>query len=302
MCLIGAFMMVPSVVCMPGLIGDGACAAKPVAKAPSPGDHATTSPEPAAPSAAATAAATPVKAAAALTSANLISASFDQLRGTAGQPTGGTTAAQKAVDTAVALAPDPAPVGPKARVVTTTPVRPDGTLIGAPAADAAAPDALGYAATGTVPLAPLDAVAPASTNAAAPATQVAEAAPADASAGSTAIAGADSAPSGAAPETAAVEPVPLPAPARVASATPAATPAAKPATAADAGPATVMIVGGSGVTVRAAPKTASTALFNLPAGQKVTVADRTRGWLHITDSQGRTGWAYSSLFRAGKAK
>ena len=35
----------------------------------------------------------------------------------------------------------------------------------------------------------------------------------------------------------------------------------------------------------------------LAAGEKVTVTARQRGWVQITDSQGRQGWAYSSLHR-----
>lgn len=59
----------------------------------------------------------------------------------------------------------------------------------------------------------------------------------------------------------------------------------------------VMRVGGSGVTVRSAPSRAGGPLFNLAAGEKVTVAGRQRGWVEITDAHGRHGWAYSSLLR-----
>ena len=58
-----------------------------------------------------------------------------------------------------------------------------------------------------------------------------------------------------------------------------------------------MIVGGGGVTVRSGPSRGRGQLFNLAAGEKVTVTARQRGWVQITDSQGRQGWAYSSLLR-----
>lgn len=58
-----------------------------------------------------------------------------------------------------------------------------------------------------------------------------------------------------------------------------------------------MKVGGSGVSVRAGPSKSKSVLFNLAAGQKVTVGARQRGWLQVTDAQGRSGWAYSELLR-----
>jgi len=318
-CLIGAFMMVPSIVCMPGLIGDGACAAKPLAPAVVAKPMPVTAPEPAAatavavvpaaaaptaPTAAAavTAAIAPAKAAATLTGNKLISASFDQLRGTPTATGGGGNAmtAQQAVDNAVALAPNPAPVGPKARVVATTAVRPDGSLIGGSPAAAGAPDALGFAAdTGTVPLAPVnpssdDSAATAAAAVADPSAPAANAAP------TTQVASADTGAANTATTVSDVpaSPVPLaPPPTRVATAAPTAK-----STAAAASSGTTMIVGGSGVTVRSAPHTKSGPLFNLAAGQKVTVAERSHNWLRITDSQGRSGWAYASLFRGGKSK
>jgi uncharacterized protein YgiM (DUF1202 family) len=57
-----------------------------------------------------------------------------------------------------------------------------------------------------------------------------------------------------------------------------------------------MKVGGSGVSVRSGPSKAHGVLFNLAAGQKVTVSGKQRGWLQITDAAGRHGWAYSDLF------
>lgn len=64
--------------------------------------------------------------------------------------------------------------------------------------------------------------------------------------------------------------------------------------------ASAMIVGGAGVNVRSAPSMSGSKLFALPAGERVTVGDRRRGWLEITDDQGRTGWSYSDfLYPAG---
>ena len=33
-------------------------------------------------------------------------------------------------------------------------------------------------------------------------------------------------------------------------------------------------------------------LFGLAGGEKVTVSENRRGWLKVTDDQGRTGWVY----------
>lgn len=85
----------------------------------------------------------------------------------------------------------------------------------------------------------------------------------------------------AAPAQVASAPVPMPPPV-----------AAKPDKA--SGPR--MKVGGSGVSVRSGPSKTHGVLFNLAAGQKVTVTSKQRGWLQITDSTGRHGWAYSNLF------
>jgi len=54
------------------------------------------------------------------------------------------------------------------------------------------------------------------------------------------------------------------------------------------------VVGGSGANVRANPsKGSGNVLFALRAGEKVTVVERKRGWMKITDDQGRSGWIYS---------
>lgn len=58
-----------------------------------------------------------------------------------------------------------------------------------------------------------------------------------------------------------------------------------------------MEVIGRGVTVRAGPGRAQKSLFSLAAGKTVTVTGDHRGWLKITDGQGRTGWAYGNFLK-----
>jgi SH3-like domain-containing protein len=57
----------------------------------------------------------------------------------------------------------------------------------------------------------------------------------------------------------------------------------------------VRTVKGTGVNVRSGPSTSSGKLFALAAGVPVTVLENQRGWLKVTDPEGRTGWAYSSF-------
>ncbi len=57
-------------------------------------------------------------------------------------------------------------------------------------------------------------------------------------------------------------------------------------------------VGGKGVTVRSGPSNGSSRLFALTSGTKVSVTGNDKGWLKVTDPDGRTGWAYSGLFAA----
>lgn len=57
------------------------------------------------------------------------------------------------------------------------------------------------------------------------------------------------------------------------------------------------IVGGQGVNVRSGPATARGKLFALTSGSEVTVLGTEKGWLHIRDAKGRTGWAYKQYFR-----
>jgi len=113
------------------------------------------------------------------------------------------------------------------------------------------------------------------------------------------------------PATAAPAAASTPAVAATTSAAPiAATPAADAASAAQpaatAAPAPVTpaspheqiaVVGGEGITVRAGPATARSALFSLPAGQKLSVIGKQHNWLHVTDAKGRAGWVYSGLVR-----
>jgi len=51
-------------------------------------------------------------------------------------------------------------------------------------------------------------------------------------------------------------------------------------------------VAGSGVNVRSGPGKSNGRAFGLAGGEKVTVGENRRGWLKITDDQGRTGWVY----------
>jgi SH3-like domain-containing protein len=69
-------------------------------------------------------------------------------------------------------------------------------------------------------------------------------------------------------------------------------PAAKPEK-----PASLRKVASSGVTVRAGPGKSNKALFNLSGGAEVSVIDESKGWLKVTDTDGRTGWAYKTYIR-----
>lgn len=51
-------------------------------------------------------------------------------------------------------------------------------------------------------------------------------------------------------------------------------------------------VAGAGVNVRSGPGKSNGRVFGLAGGAKVTVSENQRGWLKITDDQGRTGWVY----------
>lgn len=54
----------------------------------------------------------------------------------------------------------------------------------------------------------------------------------------------------------------------------------------------VRTVSGAGVNVRSGPGKSNGRVFGLAGGAKVTVTENQRGWLKITDDQGRTGWVY----------
>jgi hypothetical protein len=51
---------------------------------------------------------------------------------------------------------------------------------------------------------------------------------------------------------------------------------------------------GAGVNVRSGPGKSNGKLFALAGGEKVKVGENRRGWLKITDDQGRSGWIYKS--------
>lgn len=53
-------------------------------------------------------------------------------------------------------------------------------------------------------------------------------------------------------------------------------------------------IAGAGVNVRAGPGKSNNKLFALAGGEKVKVGENRRGWLKITDDQGRSGWIYKS--------
>jgi hypothetical protein len=84
------------------------------------------------------------------------------------------------------------------------------------------------------------------------------------------------------------------------------TPAPRPAKTTPSAPsstsksATAMSIAGSGANVRSSPgKGGSKVLFVLAAGEKVKVGDRQRGWVKITDDQGRSGWVYQDYLVKG---
>jgi uncharacterized protein YgiM (DUF1202 family) len=108
----------------------------------------------------------------------------------------------------------------------------------------------------------------------------------------------------ASPAQAADAPIPLPPLKTAAAVVPsAATPTPAPvaddsaATSTPAAGGSERIVSGSGVTVRSQPGHDGARLFALTAGQHVTVSGTQRGWLHVTNAKGQTGWAYSSFFK-----
>ena len=54
-------------------------------------------------------------------------------------------------------------------------------------------------------------------------------------------------------------------------------------------------VTGGGVNVRASASSQAEKIFTLGPGEEVTVTDTNRGWLLVTDDQGRTGWLYEDF-------
>lgn len=77
-----------------------------------------------------------------------------------------------------------------------------------------------------------------------------------------------------------------------AAAEPEPTPEPEPAKAEAAASGDSRTVAGSGVNVRSGPGKSNGRVFGLAGGEKVTVSENRRGWLKITDDQGRTGWVY----------
>jgi len=53
-----------------------------------------------------------------------------------------------------------------------------------------------------------------------------------------------------------------------------------------------MVVTGQGANVHSSAGSSSKVVFALAGGNKVTVLDSNRGWIHITDAKGRSGWMY----------
>ena len=74
-------------------------------------------------------------------------------------------------------------------------------------------------------------------------------------------------------------------------------PAEKPATPHEAG--STGVVKGGGVNVRSSPnKGANSVLYSLNGGAQVTIGESEKGWLHITDKDGRRGWVYKDFVNA----
>ncbi|WP_423065217.1 SH3 domain-containing protein [Devosia sp. CN2-171] len=71
-------------------------------------------------------------------------------------------------------------------------------------------------------------------------------------------------------------------------------PAAEPVKVAAVESTDVRTVAGSGANVRSGPGKSNKSLFTLAGGEQVKVGENQRGWLKITDDQGRTGWIYKT--------
>jgi SH3-like domain-containing protein len=109
-----------------------------------------------------------------------------------------------------------------------------------------------------------------------------------------------------------VQTVPVPVPTAAAGVAPLESPAAAPIDAVADEPvvtdavavATVVattpneVVAIESVNVRSGPGKSKSRVFVLAEGASAIVDETHRGWLHLTDSQGRAGWAYSSSFNA----
>jgi hypothetical protein len=232
--------------------------------APTPLASGTIQPAPIEPAPAAPA----VRPAAAPSAGSLISATFSQL------PQAQSATAGAAASAAAGATPL-LPAAPTTHVVKTTTIKID-------------PPGETVAASQSVPLALAN---PSPAVDAAPAAPSGAAAPAASAPAPAAMAPAPDAKSIASVSTD-TAPVPMAPPAKEAKAKVASVEKTSPAPS-----GAQMKVGGSGVSVRAGPSKSKSVLFNLAAGQKVTVGSRQRGWVQITDAQGRSGWAYSDYLR-----
>jgi len=75
-------------------------------------------------------------------------------------------------------------------------------------------------------------------------------------------------------------------------------PSAPPPKAAPKSDSKHMVVTGQGANVRSSPtKGKSGVLFALAGGESVAVGEDIRGWLHVTDGKGRSGWVYQDFLR-----
>ena len=88
------------------------------------------------------------------------------------------------------------------------------------------------------------------------------------------------------------EPAAEPEPGSEPEAKPAAEPKSDPPPVKAASTGKTRTVAGAGVNVRSGPGKSNSRAFGLAGGEKVTVGENQRGWLKITDDQGRTGWVY----------
>jgi len=56
----------------------------------------------------------------------------------------------------------------------------------------------------------------------------------------------------------------------------------------------------SGANVRSGPRKSFPQVFTLQQGSWVNISDNVRGWVKVTDENGREGWVYGSLLQASE--